>query len=207
MAKLWVPSGRIPIVNNLDGSNGIIHEINDGIGKDIHLYPNNDFAILISKSKKDQAFLPVSYADIRVGAMIGVAGYPLAHLATDSSGNLTLSGVVYRVAHGAANAVYVTDLDFGDGYPQKDITVVEVNFLFVPPNSGGPIFEAETGRAIAYVKGFRYPKILEKKEECKLIPVPTGLQGDYWSAIYAVYSVGLTLSPVRDHLEKFGVKL
>lgn len=84
---------------------------------------------------------------------------------------------------------------------------MEVNFLFVPGNSGGPIFDAETGRALAYVKGFRYPKIIEGEETCNLIAVPAGMQPKYLSAIYAVYSVGLTLDRVRRHLEQFGVKL
>jgi S1-C subfamily serine protease len=195
------------LVNNLDGTHGIIHEINGGVGVDIHLYPDDDFAILLSNSKPDQAFLPVSYADIRTGDDIGVAGYPLAQLSTDQAGNVTLGGIVYRVARGAVNAVYKTDLNSGDGHPLTGITVVEVNFLFVPGNSGGPIFEADTGRAVAYVKGFRSHKIQERKETCNLMPVPTGMQADYLSSTYAVYSVGLTLDRVRSRLEQFGVKL
>jgi len=112
------------LVNNL-GTHGIVHEINGGLGKDIHLYPGSDFAILISESKKDQAFLPISYAEIPNGLEIGVAGYPLAQLSTDSDGNLTLGGVVYRVAKGAATAVYKTDLDTGDGHPQHDRMILE----------------------------------------------------------------------------------
>ena len=195
------------LVNNLDGEHGIVHEINGGVGKDIHLFPDDDLAILISKSKKDQAFLPVSYADLAVGAPLGVAGYPLGQLSNDAMGNLTLKGIIYRVSQAPANAVYRTDLSWKNDVPLKDVTVVEVNFLFVPGNSGGPIFDAETGRALAYVKGFRYPKIIEMKETCNLIPVPDGMNGDYMSAIYAVYSVGLTLDRVRKHLEKFGVQL
>jgi hypothetical protein len=194
-------------VNNLDGAHGIIHEVNGGVGKDIHLYPDDDLAILLSKSVKDQAFLPVSYADIAVGAAIGVAGYPLAQATVDQDKNLTLSGVIYRVSQGVANAVYRTDLNFKNDTPLKDASVIEVNFLFVPGNSGGPIFDAETGRALAYVKGFRYPKIAEGEETCNLIAVPDGMQPKYLSAIYAVYSVGLTLDRVRAHLEKFGVTL
>jgi len=122
----------------------MIHEINGGLGNDIHLYPHQDFAILLSSTKPDQAYLPVSYADVQIGSEIGVAGYPLATLSTDSSGSITLGGIVYRVADGVANAIYKTDVDSGDGHPLKDTTVVEVNFLFVPGNSGGPIFEART---------------------------------------------------------------
>jgi len=185
----------------------MVHEINGGVGKDIHLYPDSDLAILISKSKLDQAYLPISYADIPVGLDIGVAGYPLAQLITDSSGNLTFGAVVYRVAKGVATAFYKTDLDMGDGHPIKDREIVEVNFLFVPGNSGGPIFDARKGRVLAYVKGFRSHKIQERSEVCNLIPVPTGMQKDYLTAVHAVYSIGLTLGPVQIHLEQFGVTL
>lgn len=195
------------LVNNLDGNHGIVHEVNGGLGTDIHLYPDDDFAILLSTTKPDQAFLPISYADIRIGDEIGVAGYPLAQLSTDQAGNLTLGGIVYRVAKGVVNAAYKTNLDSGDGHPLTGITVLEVNFLFVPGNSGGPIFEADTGRAIAYVKGFRSHKILEKNETCNLIPVPAGMQPNYLSSVEAVYSVGLTLDRVRNRLEQFDVKL
>ena len=86
------------LVNNLDGKVGIIHEVNGGIGKDIHIFPDDDFAILQSSSKKDQAYFPVGYSDVPVGSDIGVAGYPLAQLTTDANGHLTLAGIVYRVA-------------------------------------------------------------------------------------------------------------
>jgi S1-C subfamily serine protease len=201
------PGDLYRLVNNLNGQNGIIHEINGGVGNDIHLYPDHDFAILLSNSKPDQAYLPVSYSEIRVGEEIGVAGYPLAQLSTDASGNITLGGIVYRVAKGIVNAVYKTDLNSGDGHPLTGVTALEVNFLFVPGNSGGPIFEAETGRAVAYVKGFRTHKIQEREEQCNLIPVPTGLQANYLDGIHAVYSIGLTLDRVRNHLEQFGVTL
>lgn len=201
------PGDLYRLVNNLDGTHGIIHEVNGGLGTDIHLYPDRDFAILISKSKKDQAFFPISYSDIPVGLEIGVAGYPLAQLSTDANNNLTLGGVVYRVAKGAATAFYKTDLDTGDGHPQNDRMILEVNFLFVPGNSGGPIFDAGTGRALAYVKGFRTHKIADRSEQCNLIPVPAGLQQNYIAAVHAVYSIGLTFEPVRNHLEQFGVKL
>lgn len=201
------PGDAYRLVNNLDGTHGIIHEVNGGVGNDIHLYPESDFAVLISRSKKDQAYLPISYADIPAGLEIGVAGYPLAQLSTDANGNLTLGGVVYRVAKGVATAFYRTDVDTGDGHPQRDRMILEVNFLFVPGNSGGPIFDARTGRVLAYVKGFRTHKIADRREQCNSIPVPQGLQQDYLAAVHAVYSIGLTFAPVRGHLEEFGVTL
>ena len=195
------------LVNNIDGTNGVIHEINGGVGKDIHLFPDHDFAIMISKTKKDQAFFPISYSDVPVGLNIGVAGYPLPALVTDANGNITLAGMIYRVANGVVTAVFKTDLNAGDGHPLQNVTLVEFNFMFVPGNSGGPIFEAETGRVVAYVKGFRSPKIKEIHEHCSLIPVPTGMQAEYLDSVRAIYSIGLTLDRVRTELERFGVTL
>jgi trypsin-like peptidase len=88
------------LVNNLDGTHGIVHQITGGVGVDIHLYPDTDFAILISHSKADQAYLPISYADVPVGREIGVAGYPLAQLSTDANGNLTLGHRTSSVMYG-----------------------------------------------------------------------------------------------------------
>jgi len=186
---------------------GFYHDVGGELGKDIHLFPDRDFAILLSNSKPDQAFLPISYADVPVGQEIGVAGYPLARLTTDANGNVTLSGMVYRVAKGVATAFYRSNLDAGDGHPLTDVMLLEVNFLFVPGNSGGPIFDAETGRVIAYVKGFQRHKIQEVHEHCQLIPVPQGLNAEYLDSVYAVYSLGLMLEPVRTELEAFGVSL
>jgi Trypsin-like peptidase domain len=195
------------LVNNLNGTNGYVHVVKGDLGVDIHLYPDHDFAILISKSKLDQAYLPISYADVPTGHEIGVAGYPIPSLVLDAAGNISLGGLVYRVAKGVATAVYKTDLDCGLGHPLKGVEVLEVNFLFVPGNSGGPIFDAATGRVEAFVEGFREYKIKEKEEHFGQAVVPSGLPGNYLQSIYAVYSIGLRLLPVRQHLEQFGVQL
>jgi hypothetical protein len=195
------------LVNNLDGQNGIVHEVRQGVGKDIHLFFEQDLAILLSDSHPRQAFLPISYADVPVGQEIGVAGYPLAQIIADSNGNTTVSGAVFRVAKGVVTAYYTTVLNNGYGQILNDVKIVEVNFLFVPGNSGGPIFDAETGRVMAFVEGFKPIKIAERKETCKLIPVPDGMSAEYLDSVYAVYSNGLTLALVRVHLEQFGVEL
>ena len=195
------------LVNNLDGKNGIIYLITGGIGKDIHLFPDLDFAVILCHAKPDQAYIPVGYATLPVGAEIGVAGYPLATIASDANGNANVQGLVYRVAKGTATAVYRTNWDAGDGHPLIDTPVVEVNFFFVPGNSGGPVFDAETGRAFAYVKGLMTPKINERLESCTHITPPAHVNADYVAGIYAVYSIGLTLDRVRPQLEQFGVKL
>lgn len=198
---------KYALVNNLDGQTGITFNIEGGLGEDIYLFPDLDFAIILCRAKKDQAYMPVGYADVEVGSDIGVAGYPLASIVVDLDGTPDLAGLIYRVAKGAAGAFYRTNWNSGDGHPLVNVPVVEVNFFFVPGNSGGPIFHAETGRVFAYVKGSFTPKISERVETCSVVTPPDGIQTQYISAIHAVYSMGLTLERVRPQLEQFGVQL
>lgn len=89
-----------------------------------------------------------------------------------------------------------------------DIPVIEVNFLFVAGNSGGPLFAAETGRAMGFVHGYHTQKIREKVETVTLIPtLPPGISGTYIDNQSALYSLGIALSRVRDYLDRFGVTL
>ena len=202
------PGDKYQLVANLKGGVPIALPIAGDLGTDIHLFPDKDLAVLICRARQDQPFIPVSFSDVAVGLEIGVAGYPLARLTTDAQGNPNVSALVYRVAKGVATAVFNDSINTGDGHPLMDVPIVEVNFLFVPGNSGGPIFDAETGRAIAYVKGFRTHKIQERAEQCfPQTQVPEGLSNTYMSCVNAVYSIGLTLDRVRTELEQFGVKL
>lgn len=200
---------KYALINNLDGTHSVVYDITGGVGTDIHLYPKLDFAIILCHSANpQQAFIPIGYAHLPVGAEIGVAGYPLAKIAVNGSGNADVKGLVYRVAKGVATAVYPINLDTGDGYPLQDVPVIEVNFFFVPGNSGGPIFDAETGRAFAYVKGMQTPKINEFLDTAAPVTqLPAGMSNQYIAGIRAVYSVGLMLDRVRTELEKFGVQL
>lgn len=201
------PGDKYQLVGNIAGA-PIALPVNGNVGQDIHLFPDKDLALILCHAKKDQAYASISYAEIHVGLEIGVAGYPLAQLATDPQGNPDIRELKYRVAKGVATAVFRRDIDSGDGHPLLDAPVVEVNFLFVPGNSGGPIFEADTGRVVAYVKGFQTYKIQEKPQQCfPTTHIPAGLSDTYMSCVEAVYSIGLTLDRVRSELEQFGVKL
>lgn len=200
---------RYMLINNLDGKNGISYEIPGGVGTDIHLYPDLDFAIVIcNTAMPTQAYIPIGYACLPIGAEIGVAGYPLSSIKVNADGIADISGLVYRVAKSTATSVYRTNWDGGDGHPLTNTLVVEVNFMFVPGNSGGPIFDAENGRAFAYVKGFTSPKINEFVDTAHpATQRPPNVQPEYLTGIRAVYSIGLTLDRVQEVLEGFGVQL
>jgi hypothetical protein len=207
-ANAHQPGDKYQLVANLPGNVPIALPVAGDIGTDVHLFPDKDLAIIICKARKDQPYMSISYAEVAVGSEIGVAGYPLAQLSTDAKGNPNINKLVYRVAKGVTTAVFNDTIDSNDGHPLIDVPIVEVNFLFVPGNSGGPVFDAETGRAIAYVKGFRSPRIQEKVEQAfPQTQLPAGMANNYISCVHAVYSIGLTLDRIRTELEQFGVKL
>ena len=129
-------------MNNLDGDHGIIHEVNGGLGVDVHLYPDEDFAILISDSKISRSLHASQLCRYQVWRRHRGCWLPVGGATVDAGGNITLGGIIHRVAKGVVNAVYKTDLNSGDGHPLTGIKVLEVNFLFVPGNSGGTNFRS-----------------------------------------------------------------
>jgi S1-C subfamily serine protease len=182
--------------------------IQNGIlGQNIRLFGDADLALLTVDEDQDKAYLPLEYADIPEGAEIGVAGYPIPVLQS-VNGQINLNGLIYRVARNVLTATYVTSWASGFGPTLTNIPVLEVNFLFVPGNSGGPIFSATNGRVIGYVQGFRTHKVEEKIEtaEPNLI-LPAGLSNTYIRSNSALYSVGIGLGRVRTYLEGLGVTL
>jgi len=84
--------------------------------------------------------------------------------------------------------------------------MIEVNFMFVSGNSGGPVFRPETGEVVGMVQGIRVHKIADYA--CQLNPpqqVPLGLPGQYLTGVLAIYSGGIKLDAFRAALEDFGV--
>lgn len=196
------------LVSNLTGTSGGVHNIPSVTrGDTLHLFQECDLALLLSVAKKDQPFAALEYGDVPIGKEIGVAGYPLPKLIV-AENRLRYDGLIYRVAKGNINAVYTTNINTDQGTELPDIPVVEVNFLFVPGNSGGPIFDGETGRVLAFVHGYHAEKIRERVEQVSLLKeVPNGVAKTYIENLNAIYSLGIKLETVRPHLEKFGASL
>ena len=85
---------------------------------------------------------------------------------------------------------------------------IEVNFLFVPGNSGGPVFSAENGRVVGFVRGYNAVKIRETVATATMIPqLPLGLGNQYIEHLHAVYSLAVKLDFIRTTIEGFGVSL
>jgi Trypsin-like peptidase domain len=189
---------------NLTGNSGRFYQIpNPQIGQEINLFPNLDLAVLrVPNTAQDQPYAPLEYGDVYEGQGIGVVGYPLPALQV-VNGNLALNALIYRAASGSVNARYITN----DGALQN-VPYIEVNFLFVMGNSGGPVFSEKTGRVLGFVRGYRATKIRETIATTTMIQqMPLGLSNQYVESLSAVYSVAVKLDFVRATLEGFGVRL
>jgi hypothetical protein len=198
---------RYDLASNL-GTRGTVHSVaNAVVGQNVHLFPEDDLAILIADGKQDRAYLPLDYGEICVGAEIGVAGYPLSRLNV-VNGRVVFTGLIFRVAKSVLTATYSVNINTQTGIMLTNVPVLEVNFMFVHGNSGGPMFSAETGRVIGFVHGYQTYKVQEKIETVSMLAtLPQGMSNTYIDNQSALYSLGIALSRIRDHLEQLGVSL
>jgi hypothetical protein len=185
-----------------------IWQVNNAVvGTNVHIFSDSDLAVLVLDGNENRAYLPLEYGDLPLGMEIGIAGYPIPVLTT-VAGVLHYEGLIFRVAKNVLTATYQANISSGIGPNLTNIPLLEVNFMFVPGNSGGPIFAAETGRVLGYVQGFRVHKIVERIETVSLIQnLPQGMSNTYVDNQTALYSIGVRLSKVRAHLEGLGVTL
>lgn len=196
------------LVNNITGNNGTVHVVpNTNVGKEIHLYKDADLALFTLPHPLDQAFVNIDYGDVQQGADIGVAGYPLPNLVVENN-QLRYDGLLYRVARGTVTATYNAPLNGNEIQSSAAVPMIEVNFLFVPGNSGGPIFRASSGMVVGYVHGFRAQPILQKHSQvAPQIVLPTGMTRDFVENVHAVYSAGIKMECAKKVLQTFGVSL
>lgn len=192
------------LVSNLTGTSGKTYMIpTPQVGNEINLFPNLDLAVLkVSTAPQDQPYVSLEYGDVYEGEDIGVVGYPLPELRA-VNGNIAFDAVLYRAARGCVTARYIAN----DG-ALLNVPLVEVNFLFVPGNSGGPVFSVDSGRVIGFVRGYRAIKIRETVAIATMIPqLPLGLGNQYIENLNAIYSVAVKLDFIRATIEGFGVSL
>ena len=197
------------LVNNLTGNNGVVHLLpSTTLGKDIHLFQNADLALFILPVPADQtAYVNLDFGLVQQGADIGVAGYPLPNLVVMNN-QLRYDGLLYRVARGPVTATYNATIEGDQIKSSVAVPMIEVNFLFVPGNSGGPIFRANNGSVVGYVHGFRAQTIVQRHSQAfPSVVLPPGMSRDYVENIHAVYSVGIKMECAKNTLQSFGVSL
>jgi hypothetical protein len=178
-----------------------------GIGQQLHPFPDFDAAILQTPANNPQPYSAVGYEDTAEGLEIGVAGYPLSQITPGPNGEPQYNGVVYRVAKGVVTSTVRQRLSPIPDPQTAELGTVEVNFLFVPGNSGGPIFDAETGRVLAYVHGFTSREIIQRIADTSNENIAAGADPKHIESLQAVYSLGIKLDNIRGELEKYGVTL
>jgi hypothetical protein len=176
------------------------------IGQQLHLFPSQDAAILQTPADDPQPFASIGYTDAAEGHELGVAGYPLSQIVPGPDGQPQFQGV-YRVAKGVVTSTIRQRLNPRPDPLTAELGTLEVNFLFVPGNSGGPVFDAETGRVLAYVHGFIDREIVQRLADTKKEHVDAGANPKYIQSLYAVYSLGIQLDNIHAILDEFGVTL
>lgn len=176
-------------------------------GTDIHFFPESDCAVLIQNTGQAQRFVAFDYGEVDAGREIGVAGYPLPTfqvVLVNGQRALTYNGLIYRVAKGIVTATYLTNLDTPATGLLKDLAVIEVNFLFVPGNSGGPIFDAQTGRVLGFVQSFRTNTVQRTHVKGPFNDLGAEAPDSYVETAHAIYSLGIRMGRVRKAIEQFG---
>lgn len=200
---------RLVAVTDSKGAGNGIQIGNIKVGETLHLFPDSDLALFRCPIVATRPYVALEYGEVRIGRDVGVAGYPLAQLApAPGNGDLRYEGLIFRVARGPLTSTYVTTLNSDQGIVMQNLPILEVNFLFVPGNSGGPVFDAETGRVAAFVHGYRTAKIRERIETVTMInSMPQGMQNTYVENLSALYSLAIKMERARPHLEANGVTL
>jgi len=185
-----------------------IHQIKEpSVGQDIFLYPECDLGLIKAADDPARPYAALSYEDLPEGLTLGVAGYPLPQLITTPQGQIETAGLIFRVAQGVVTASYEMNIQSDQGL-LRNMPVIEVNFLFVPGSSGGPVFHGETGRVLGFVHGYSAVRIRERVETATgITDLPPGMSNMYIENVHAVYSLAVKLNRVRQLLEQFGATL
>lgn len=175
-------------------------------GKDLFLYPEVDVALIKCSGARfsQDHFVNLEFSECREGKEIGVYGYPLGKLGVMPDGQPDYRGLIPRVGKGVITSSFLTNVALEPAILMQDINMVEVNFLFVPGNSGGPVFDAHTGSVLAVVHGFNTVKVKETIEKAE-IDLVTGMSKDYVRAISAIYSYAIHVSKMSALLKEHGL--
>ncbi len=195
------------LVNNVAGAVNVIVVENVTTGDQLNCFPEVDLALLRTAGVRNQPHAVLDFGSVPEGVEIGVAGYPLPRLQV-ADGVLSYENLIYRVAKNVVTANYSTGINTIELPAPIVVPVLEVNFLFVSGNSGGPIFRAESGVVVGFVHGFVTHTVAETIQQVSLLRnLPEGMPNRYVQNVHALYSLGIKLDCTREMLQRFGVSV
>lgn len=166
------------------------------LDKEIFLYPECDIAVVHLKEKfyksdgkvfaDEDSYVSIEQDFKPIGIPIGILGYPLSKLEFDDRdiNKPKIGNILMRTDTGVINTRYQT---------AKDKYLYEFTIAFNPGNSGGPIFDLETGRIVSIVKGFRAIPIATTEriiQEAAKKNLKNYTEDSFIETLHAVYSVG-----------------
>ncbi len=216
------PNNPDPKTKHLDGDRYLLiyHDDDDQakifvaltvLGETLHLYPDEDLAVLYlpdsfyehqgTKMFEKDDYIKIEKNFVPLGRRVGVIGYPLSSITFRNQDLMqpNVGDVVMRVDQGVVNARY---------YDSRGISSYNFTIPFNPGNSGGPIFDSETGKAIGVVNGFRVSYFNLNEHE-----LPLGFQPKHYSEksflalSMATYSYGTSSKSLAKLLGKHNVSL
>jgi hypothetical protein len=183
------------------------------LDKELFLYPEMDLAVIYLEDlfykngtetfMDESTFIRVDQNFHTIGTEAGVLGYPLCDLHFQN-GNISspdLGSVLLRGDKGIINCKL---------RPSENVYTYEFTMSFNPGNSGGPIFDVNTGKLISIVHGYRSVPINIREQE-----INSQMKKDYGISKYseenyllitqANYSVGIATPTFNEVFKKHGI--
>lgn len=174
------------------------------LNEDIFLYPEKDFAFMKLRDdfygpkekpfKEKDVFIHISKDFHNIGKEIGVLGYPLSALIFENQDlyKPVIGNILLRANRGIINTRFQTT---------EKLHHYEFTLSFYPGNSGGPIFDIQTGELVSIVRGFRTISIdiLENElNEEQLKRLKNYKEKSYITQNNAMYSFGIATNSLLD---------
>jgi len=173
--------------------------------KTLFTYPNVDAAILYLPDdfyvvdgkpiKQRDQHLTLTRTVKPIGSDVGVIGYPMQEIKVSDTGIPQHESLHLRADKGVINTGHVTG----------GVAFTEFTMAFNPGNSGGPIFDAETGEVTAFVHGYNSTAILYAKER---LPVHQHAElgaTEVITSVRALYSIGICSNNLQQYAAKHGL--
>lgn len=181
------------------------------LDKEIFVYPKEDIAIIYLDNEFYQDnnqiyvnrndYIRISQNLLPIGAEVGILGYPLCKLEfeNENANKPKIGDILMRTEKGVLNCKYHTD---------SSTYLYEFTMAFNPGNSGGPIFDIQTGQVVSIVKGFRVNRTFIKEnvitaEESKIIKYYK--EKAYIEVNNANYSFGIATVTCIDIFKKHNI--